>query len=259
MESRGGTRQRFDAFTVWNYFAGDRCGQLAERLRLLYVAIADASTNSDNLLGVLSGTGIQPNGSRSGIYCDLSQCFELAGFLRAAMFLRHEARGRSGDCRRKRFLPGARRNRSWRQCIWTFFDLPLAGRREYMGRRERGWQRQRNFDPCGCSRSELRGRSLAAQVLAMFAGNDGGVWASQDVFNAATAPGTQLWADLNTNTGNANTSLNLTQFYPGISIHPATDQIIYGGTQGNDMQQFSGTLDRERGAGLSLRWRLHGD
>src|SRR5271170_4563819 len=30
---------------------------------ILYVAIADASTNSDNLLGVLSGTGIQPNGT----------------------------------------------------------------------------------------------------------------------------------------------------------------------------------------------------
>ncbi len=51
-----------------------------------------------------------------------------------------------------------------------------------------------------------------------------------------------IWADLNTDTGNANTSLNLTQFYPGISIHPATDQIIYGGTAGNDVQQFSGSL-----------------
>jgi hypothetical protein len=68
------------------------------------------------------------------------------------------------------------------------------------------------------------------------------VWASQDVFSAGTAPGAQVWADLNTLTGNANTSLNLAQFYPGISIHPATDQIIYGGTSGNDVQQFSGSL-----------------
>ena len=80
------------------------------------------------------------------------------------------------------------------------------------------------------------------QALAMFAGNDGGVWASKDVFSAATVPGAQVWADLNTSTGSADTSLNLTQFYPGISIHPATDQIIYGGTSGNDVQQFSGSL-----------------
>ena len=43
-----------------------------------------------------------------------------------------------------------------------------------------------------------------SQVLAMFAGNDGGVWASQDVFSAATVAGRlSIWADLNTNTGNA--------------------------------------------------------
>ena len=71
------------------------------------------------------------------------------------------------------------------------------------------------------------------------------------------SPGAQVWADLNTNTGNANTSLNLTQFYPGISIHPATDQIIYGGTQGNDVQQFSGSLVASETEDLSLRRRLH--
>ena len=80
------------------------------------------------------------------------------------------------------------------------------------------------------------------QALAMFVGNDGGVWASQDVFNPATNAGNQHWSDLNTNIGSANTSLNLSQFYPGVSIHPASDQVIYGGTQGNDTQQFSGSL-----------------
>ena len=82
----------------------------------------------------------------------------------------------------------------------------------------------------------------SGQALAMFVGNDGGVWASQDVFNPATNPGGEHWADLNTNAGQANASLNLSQFYPGVSIHPASDQVIYGGTQGNDVQQFSGSL-----------------
>ncbi len=82
----------------------------------------------------------------------------------------------------------------------------------------------------------------SGQALAMFVGNDGGVWSSEDVFNPSTNPGAQHWADLNTSAGDANGSLNLSQFYPGVSIHPASDQVLYGGTQGNDVQQFSGSL-----------------
>ncbi len=82
----------------------------------------------------------------------------------------------------------------------------------------------------------------SGQPLALYVGNDGGVWASTDVFKSSVASGSQHWADLNTSTGNANTSLNITQFYPGMALHPATDQIMYGGTQGNDVQQFSGSL-----------------
>ena len=79
-------------------------------------------------------------------------------------------------------------------------------------------------------------------AIALFVGNDGGVWASKDVIRGAVSSGSQHWADLNTNTGNANTSLNITQFYPGMSVHPSSDQILYGGTQGNDAQQYSGSL-----------------
>lgn len=65
-----------------------------------------------------------------------------------------------------------------------------------------------------------------------FIGNDGGVWSSTNVI---TSPGGQNWSNLNS-------TLSLTQFYPGNSIHPSNSQIGFGGTQDNGMQMFSGQL-----------------
>src|SRR4029077_16850477 len=64
----------------------------------------------------------------------------------------------------------------------------------------------------------------------VYVGNDGGVWSSTDALNPAVVAGSQHWADLNA-------TLNLTQFYPGNSIHPASDQVIFGGTQDNGTEQ----------------------
>ena len=65
-----------------------------------------------------------------------------------------------------------------------------------------------------------------------FIGNDGGVWSSTNVI---TSPGGQNWTNLNS-------TLNLTQFYPGNSIHPSNPEIGFGGTQDNGMQMFNGQL-----------------
>jgi hypothetical protein len=208
---------------------------------VLYVAIADASTNSNNLLGVLRGTGIEPNGSSpvfTAIYPNVSnlpdfcapQCFydmKLAvvpGTAGATIFAGGSAQPEFG------------KNADGNSSVYRSLDSGTT------------WG-DMSADNSGNNTSihvDVHALHFAigsgGQVLAMFAGNDGGVWASQDVFNSTTAPGDQHWANLNTNTGNPNTSLNLTQFYPGIAIHPATDQIIYGGTQGNDVQLFSGSL-----------------
>jgi hypothetical protein len=208
---------------------------------ILYVAIADASTNSNALLGVLSGTGIQPNGNGSSfttIFPNVSnlpdfcapQCFydmklavvpDTAGqtIFAGGSAQPHAGKIKIGNSSLYRSLDGGN----------TWGDMSTDGS---------GNETSIHVDVHALRFAVGSGGA----VLAMFAGNDGGVWASQDVFSAATAPGSQHWADLNTVTGNANTSLNLTQFYPGISIHPATDQIIYGGTSGNDVQQFSGSL-----------------
>ena len=85
VESSDGPRCSVSTVELWKYLAGIAPGSSPVVSRL-YVAIADASTNSDNLLGVLSGTGIQPNGSGpafSAIYPNASnlpdfcapQCF----------------------------------------------------------------------------------------------------------------------------------------------------------------------------------------
>ena len=69
----------------------------------------------------------------------------------------------------------------------------------------------------------------------LYAGNDGGVWASSNVVTGAAS--TQVaWSDLNT-------TLNLTQFYPGSSIHPSNPQVAFAGSQDNGTQMFTGSLN----------------
>jgi hypothetical protein len=208
---------------------------------ILYVAIADASTNSDNLLGVLSGTGIQPNGSGPTFTTIFPNTSNLPDFCAPQCFYDMELAVVPGTSGQTIFAGGSAQPTSGKIVIGhssvyrsldggnTWGDVSADGS---------GNETSIHVDAHALNFAVATG----GQVLAMFAGNDGGVWASQDVFSAATAAGAQVWADLNTITGNANTALNLTQFYPGISIHPATDQIIYGGTSGNDVQQFSGSL-----------------
>jgi hypothetical protein len=65
----------------------------------------------------------------------------------------------------------------------------------------------------------------------MYVANDGGVWSSTNAPTLATLPGSQVWADLNSD-------LALTQFNPGFSIHPANAGLAFGGTQGNGTQIF---------------------
>jgi hypothetical protein len=60
----------------------------------------------------------------------------------------------------------------------------------------------------------------------MYSGNDGGIFRSTD--------GGATWVSLNTN-------LALTQFYPGISVHPTDASIIVGGAQDNGTMQWNGS------------------
>jgi len=207
---------------------------------ILYVAIADASTNSDNLLGVLAGTGIQPGGTGPA-FAAIYPHSNLPDFCAPQCFYDMKLAVVPGTSGQTIFAGGSAQ---------PVFAENAFGHSSLFRSLDGGntWG-DVSADGSGNNTSihvDTHALHFAVgpggAVLAMFAGNDGGVWASQDVFSPATAPGNQHWADLNTDTGVANTSLNLAQFYPGISIHPATDQIIYGGTSGNDVQQFSGSL-----------------
>jgi hypothetical protein len=206
----------------------------------LFVAIADSTTSSDNLLAVLSGTGILPTGGGpafSAIYPNSNLpdfCEPLCYYdMRLAV-----APGSSGSVV---FAGGAAQPH--------FTGAAFGNSSIY--RSSDGGRTWQDFSADGSGNGtsvhvDVHAFDFAIgagpQILGMFVGNDGGVWSSPDAFNAATTTGNQHWADLNTITGNANTSLNITQFYPGIALHPTTDQIIYGGTQGNDVQEFSGSL-----------------
>lgn len=67
-----------------------------------------------------------------------------------------------------------------------------------------------------------------------YIGNDGGVWASPNVITGP--PGAQTWINLNS-------SLDLTQFYPGNSIHPSNPEVGFAGAQDNGTQIFTGDLN----------------
>ncbi len=68
----------------------------------------------------------------------------------------------------------------------------------------------------------------------MYAGNDGGIWKSTN-YTAATAAGSVVWTPLNS-------TLAITQFYPGHAVNPSNENDAFGGTQDNGMEQFSGSL-----------------
>jgi photosystem II stability/assembly factor-like uncharacterized protein len=64
----------------------------------------------------------------------------------------------------------------------------------------------------------------------MFVGNDGGLWSTP-----VSSTGVGTWTNLNR-------SLALTQFYPGMSMHPTDPNAAFAGTQDNGVQQYSGSL-----------------
>jgi hypothetical protein len=207
----------------------------------LFVAIADATTGSDNLLTVLSGTGIMANGSGSAFTAIYPNASNLPDFCEPLCYYDMKLAVVPGSAGSLIFVGGSAQ---------PHLRGAAFGNSSIYRSSDGGgtWQ---DFSADGSGNNtfahvDVHAFDFAAgsgsQILGMFVGNDGGVWASPDAFNPATTAGNQHWADLNTVTGNANTSLNITQFYPGISLHPATDQIIYGGTQGNNIQESSGSL-----------------
>ncbi len=208
---------------------------------VVWASIADATTNSDNLLSVLYGAGITTNGAGgefTAVYPNASNlpdfCSPLCFYSMKLAAMPESAGGLvfAGGAAQPQLAPNAYGTSSiYRSSdggnTWGDFSADGSGNGTSVHTHVHAF----NF-----------ANAQNGTAIALFVGNDGGVWASQDALNAATSSGKQHWADLNTNIGSANTSLNITQFYPGMSVHPSSDQILYGGTQGNDAQQYNGSL-----------------
>jgi IPT/TIG domain len=208
---------------------------------VVWASIADATTGSDNLLSVLYGTGIASNSS-SGIFTAVYPnnsplpdfCAPLCFYSMKLAAMPQSAGGAvfAGGSAQPQLAPNAFGTSSVYRSLdggnsWS--DMSADG----SGNGTSAHTHVHTFSFANAANGS---------AVALYVGNDGGVWASTDVFKSATASGSQHWADLNTNSGNANTSLNITQFYPGMSVHPSSDQILYGGTQGNDAEQYIGSL-----------------
>jgi photosystem II stability/assembly factor-like uncharacterized protein len=177
----------------------------------IYAAIADSTTFSTSLLGVITTTNAT---SASPAWTQLTAALVTT----------------SGICNH--------------QC---FFDLPLAvhpadPKTVYAGGAAQNGTLIRSTDGgntwAEISRSTFSdGLHVDMHVIAfdktggtMYVGNDGGAWKTT---TPKGAPNAGFWTNLNQ-------SLNITQFYPGVSIHPSSTGFALGGTQDNGTQVYQG-------------------
>ncbi|HET8925791.1 MAG TPA: Ig-like domain repeat protein [Candidatus Acidoferrum sp.] len=180
----------------------------------IYAAIADSSTTSSNLLGVAKTI----NGGT--LWTQLANDTRLTT---------------SGVCNS--------------QC---FYDIPLAvspasandvffGGAANNGTLIRSldggttWTELSRNDVSGAADTihvDMHAIAFAAGTSTMYVGNDGGVWKTTNSTLAGTPPA-GFWTNLNQN-------LQITQFYPGVSIHPSNTGFAMGGTQDNGIQDYQG-------------------
>ena len=63
----------------------------------------------------------------------------------------------------------------------------------------------------------------------LYIGNDGGMYSTTDISSSSVD-----WTELND-------TLAITQFYPGLSVHPSNPNLALAGTQDNGVQLYTGT------------------
>lgn len=77
-------------------------------------------------------------------------------------------------------------------------------------------------------------QTSSTPTFSLYAGNDGGIWSS-GANDPKASVGSGYWTNLNG-------PLNITQMYPGVSIHPSTPLFALGGAQDNGVQVYNGNL-----------------
>jgi Bacterial Ig-like domain (group 3)/IPT/TIG domain len=181
----------------------------------LYTAIADSSTTSSNLLGVAKTTNAT---------AATPAWTQLAGDTRLTT---------SGICNA--------------QC---FYDIPMAvspaspndvflGGAANNGTLIRSvdggstWTEISQNDVQNATNTihvDMHAIAFSANGATMFVGNDGGVWKTT---TPTGTPGAAFWTNLNQN-------VQITQFYPGLSIHPSNTGFAMAGAQDNGIQDYQG-------------------
>ena len=88
--------------------------------------------------------------------------------------------------------------------------------------------------------ADLHAIAFSPDNATVYAGTDGGIWSSSNATNVNTANTGVTWTNLNGSSTDATKSLATTQFYPGMST--TASNFVFGGTQDNGSQIFSGNL-----------------
>src|SRR5262249_14883886 len=92
------------------------------------------------------------------------------------------------------------------------------------------WATLQSAQNFGFLHADMRALAFFPDGNTLYLGNDGGAYVTTQI--AATNPS---FAALNA-------TLGLSQFYPGLSIHPTNASISIGGTQDNGTLSYSGAL-----------------
>jgi photosystem II stability/assembly factor-like uncharacterized protein len=178
----------------------------------LYVAIATASDSSSSLLGVFKTTDAgqsftQLNLGPAGSFCN-SQCF---------FDMIPKASPTNANVI---FLAGSAGNND----AASIFRSTDGGNT---------WQNVTTDSASGIPvHVDFHALAFSKDGTKLYVGNDGGAWSTSTI----TAPASAfLW-------NNLNGTLQITAFYPGLSIDPNTDSISFAGAQDNGHQKYSGTV-----------------
>jgi photosystem II stability/assembly factor-like uncharacterized protein len=182
---------------------------------VLVAAVADASSGSTNLLGVFSAA-IAPNGTLGPF-----------NSLPAPTFCNPQCRYDMAVAVHPKnpniiYLGGANQRPSSNDDVLV---VSTDGGQTWSGDLQVGASGQLHTD--------VHAIAFSPDGTVLAVGNDGGVWTTTNV--GVSVPSNITWNDLNT-------TLAITQFYPGISIAPGNPNLGLGGTQDNGTLSYNGNL-----------------
>jgi hypothetical protein len=178
----------------------------------LYVAIASASDSSSSLLGVFKTT----NGGQSFTQLNLGPA---GGFCNSQCFFDMIPKASPTNAN-VIFLAGSAGNND---AASIFRSTDGGGT----------WQNVTTDRASGNPvHVDFHAMAFSKDGTKLYIGNDGGAWSSSAIM---ASPSSFLW-------NNLNSTLQITAFYPGLSMDPTTDSISFAGAQDNGHQKYSGTV-----------------